>query len=311
MVMKYIINESQYNFLIEVEQEDPPINRIVLKLFRFLNQHKKLSKTKGQLLKAVKEYLPFFGIPENKASFILELYLLNYRPDGDYSNLTKDNFVDPRNVEGKRTSNWEARNYTASQLPFKGSNLEGYWKQTPSGKIYVVKSYGWYSVFIFKDGIWYEIKDRYSRATGKQMSNANPYVYDRTLGTQVYLLDRNEMDRLERGATHEEIMNYKKERFKNVIPALTSDKFETLRFRVPQSGKIKYKISSVEESDDTFIINVDIHEVDGAIKGAGPDAVENKLESTIRQNLEGYLAGKIMGTPDKETIVIKFNHLEK
>jgi len=125
------------------------------------------------------------------------------------------------------------------------------------------------------------------------------------------LLDRNEMDRLERGATHEEIMNYKKERFKNAIPTLTSDKLETLRFRVPQSGKIKYKISSVEESDDTFIVNVDIHEVDGAIKDAGPDAVENKLESTIRQNLEGFLAGKKIGEPDKETIVIKFNHLEK
>lgn len=112
MVMKYIISESQYNFLIEVEQEEPPINRVVLKLFRFLNQHKKLYKTKSQLLKAVKDYLPFFGIPENKASFILELYLLNYRPDGDYSNLTKDNFVDPRNVEGKRTMNWESQEIT-------------------------------------------------------------------------------------------------------------------------------------------------------------------------------------------------------
>jgi hypothetical protein len=116
------------------------------------------------------------------------------------------------------------------------------------------------------------------------------------------------MEKVERGATHDEIMAYKKDRFKNLIPDLTSNPVQNLRFGVP-SSTIKFKISSVEESDDTFIINVDIHGVKGAIQNAEPETIENKVESKIRQNLREYLGGKIKGTPDKETILFKFNHL--
>lgn len=294
----------------QTDPGDPPINRIITKLFRFLNEQKKVHKTKEALLKVIRDYLPFFGIPENKDRFILELYLHNYRKDGNYSNLTKDNYVDPRNMKGRKIPNWESNKYVGAQLPFEGSNLEGFWKQTRSGKIYVVQSYGWYPIYIFKDDIWYQIQERYSSSTGKQMNASNPYYYDKNLDSNVYLLNRNEMEKVERGATHDEIMAYKKDRFKNLIPDLTSNPVQNLRFGVP-SSTIKFKISSVEESDDTFIINVDIHGVKGAIQNAEPETIENKVESKIRQNLREYLGGKIKGTPDKETILIKFNHLDK
>jgi len=292
----------------QTDPGDPPINRIITKLFRFLNEQKKVHKTKEALLKVIRDYLPFFGIPENKDRFILELYLHNYRKDGNYSNLTKDNYVDPRDMKGRKIPNWESNKYVGAQLPFEGSNLEGFWKQTRSGKIYVVQSYGWYPIYIFKDDIWYQIQERYSSSTGKQMNASNPYYYDKNLDSNVYLLNRNEMEKVERGATHDEIMVYKKDRFKNLIPDLTSNTVQNLRFGVP-SSTIKFKISSVEESDDTFIINVDIHGVKGAIQNAEPETIENKVESKIRQNLREYLGGKIKGTPDKETILFKFNHL--
>jgi len=292
----------------QTDPGDPPINRVITKLFRFLNDQKKVHKTKEALLKVIRDYLPFFGIPENKDRFILELYLHNYRKDGNYSNLTKDNYVDPRDMKGRKIPNWESNKYVGAQLPFEGSNLEGFWKQTRSGKIYVVQSYGWYPIYIFKDDIWYQIQERYSSSTGKQMNASNPYYYDKNLDSNVYLLNRNEMEKVERGATHDEIMSYKKDRFKNLIPDLTSNPVQNLRFGVP-SSTIKFKISSVEESDDTFIINVDIHGVKGAIQNAEPETIENKVESKIRQNLREYLGGKIKGTPDKETILFKFNHL--
>jgi len=294
----------------QTDPGDPPINRVITKLFRFLNDQKKVHKTKEALLKVIRDYLPFFGIPENKDRFILELYLHNYRKDGNYSNLTKDNYVDPRDMKGRKIPNWESNKYVGAQLPFEGSNLEGFWKQTRSGKIYVVQSYGWYPIYIFKDDIWYQIQERYSSSTGKQMNASNPYYYDKNLDSNVYLLNRNEMEKVERGATHDEIMSYKKDRFKNLIPDLTSNPVQNLRFGVP-SSTIKFKISSVEESDDTFIINVDIHGVKGAIQNAEPETIENKVESKIRQNLREYLGGKIKGTPDKETIVIRFNHFDK
>jgi hypothetical protein len=39
-------------------------------------------------------------------------------------------------MKGKGTSNPKASQYTIAQLPFKGSNLEGYWSEDRNGKPY-------------------------------------------------------------------------------------------------------------------------------------------------------------------------------
>ena len=313
----------------EVDSNIAP-DKVIIKLFQFLNEQKSNYKTKVELEKAIKDYLPYFGIDEYYATYILEVYLLNYRQDGDYSSLTKDNFIDPRTMKGKRTPNYNAKVYTKAQLPFEGSNLRGYWRTTIDGKIYVVESYGWYPVYIFKDGKWYENSDRYSSSTGKQMNASQPYRWNDTLKTEVYLLTLRELEMIERGASHEQVMKQKREAFKELAPSLISQKLTTTKSpsygQVPNTS-IKFKISSVEEMDDKNVVNVDIQDVlktingkqvptpenylKGEIPNVTPEKVEKEIEKKLRGNLRDYLGPKFSDKPEEENIVFRFNHLKK
>ena len=208
--MKYFITENQLDLLFENSKE--PTMPLIAKLFKILNEEKKKHKTRASLLEAIKRISPFLAIPENYSLYLLELYLLNYRKDGDYSGLTKNNYVDPRSMKGKWTPNTKSNLYTVAQMPFRGSNLEGYWtKDTKGVPYYEVVSYGWYPIYIYKEGKWYQVSKRYSSSTGRQMSNSNPVQWSDELWSNVYTLTRDEMKLLELGYSHEQIMKKKLE----------------------------------------------------------------------------------------------------
>ena len=114
-----------------LEQSNEPSLKVITKLFSLLDEEKKKNRTRASLLEAIKNFAPYMGIPKGFEQYILELYVLNFRKDGNYSNLTKENFVDPRKQSGKVVSNPKANLYTIAQLPFRGSNLEGYWTEDP------------------------------------------------------------------------------------------------------------------------------------------------------------------------------------
>ena len=58
----------------------------------------------------------------------------------------------------------------------KTSNKNGTNKYLITNKLYVVKSYGYYPVFIYsyQTKNWYETEDRYSVSTAKQMTQVRP-----------------------------------------------------------------------------------------------------------------------------------------
>ena len=301
-------------------------DKVIVRLFKLFNEYKKTAKTKKELLNIIKEYLPLFGIRKEYATYMLELYLLNYREDGDYSGLTKETFIDPRNKRGQKTPNYQSGDFTKAQLPFEGSNLQGYWTKDRNGvKYYVVKSYGWYPVYIYKEGKWYENFDRYSSSTGKQMNNARPYTYNNEIDTNVYLMSKKEMEMLESGFSHEYVMKKKKESFRDVQPSPKISTTKSSYGEVPNTS-IKFKISSVEETDDVNIVNVDIYDVlktragvqidtpenylKGEIPNVTPEKVEKEIETKLRQNFRQYLGPKL-GNQDEELITFRFNHLKK
>lgn len=74
------------------------------------------------------------------------------------------------NGGGVRTSNKESRELVRDREEFKANNLSG----EKVGDVYVVKSYGYYPIFVYKDGKWYENQDKYSKSTAKQMGQARP-----------------------------------------------------------------------------------------------------------------------------------------
>lgn len=316
------------------EQREPSIP-IIVKLFKMLNEEKKKNKTRTSLIQVIERYVPYMNIPSEYALYLLELYLLNYRKDGDYSSLTKENFVDPRKQKGKTTSNPKAKLYTIAQLPFKGSNLEGYWSEDRNGKpYYKVVSYGWYPVYIFKDDKWYEVTETYSSSTSKQMSNANPVNWNDYLENQVYALTPDEMKMLERGNSHEEVMKSKLKKLKSIEPEVSKRKkivrsWGGYQHNTPQIN-IKFKINSIDLDGDKAIVTVDVYDVVKRVNGKGVDTpenylkgelpnittntVENQIISKMRGELKDYVGTRFRYTdeiPPDTKIDFKFNHLKK
>jgi len=333
--MKYVISEIQFKKLLE-ESKEPSIP-LVVKLFKLLNEEKKKHKTRSALIEVIKKFSQYINIPEDYSLYLLELYLLNYNKDGDYSGLTKGNFVDPRTLKGKSTPNTKANLYTVAQMPFKGSNLEGYWDKDLNGKpYYKVVSYRWYPIYIYKDNKWYEVSKRYSSSTSKQMSNANPVEWSDDLNENVYILTQDEMKMLEQGKSHEEIMKSKLEKLKSFEPELSKRKKTAKTYRwsfdgdTDASTNIKFKVKSVDIEGDKAIVNVDVYDVikregnksvptaQNYLKGEIPNITPEKVESSIKNKLRGELKDYIGSrfrytdeTPPETKIDFKFNHIKK
>ena len=70
-----------------------------------------------------------------------------------------------------RTANVRSRDLVINRIPFKGNNTHAEYRNGA----YVVFSYGWYPVFVYKDGQWFENEEGYSMSTKKQMSQMRPW----------------------------------------------------------------------------------------------------------------------------------------
>jgi hypothetical protein len=74
---------------------------VIVKLFKFLNEQKKINKTRAALMNKIRELAPYLNIPEGFERFLLELYVLNFREDGDYSQLSKEVITQEHNYLSK------------------------------------------------------------------------------------------------------------------------------------------------------------------------------------------------------------------
>ena len=326
---------SQIVLKVLLEQREPSMPLIV-KLFKMLNEEKKKNKTRASLIQVIENYAPYMNIPPEYALYLLELYVLNYKKDGDYSGLTKGNFIDPRKQQGKTTSNPRAKLYTIAQLPFKGSNLIGQWNKDYNGNpYYEVVSYNWYPVYIFKDDKWYEVTGKYSSSTSRQMSNANPVEWSDEVQDVVYLLSKEEMKMLKQGETHEEVMKHKLKKLKELEPELTKRKKTAKVYNwqgdaETANANIKFKIKSIEEEGDKAIVTVDILDVirrgnngeeptpqnylKGEIQGMTKENAEEKVKVKVMGLLRDYMATRFRYNgedPPIQNIFFKYNHLKK
>lgn len=323
--------EKKYLDII-LEAYDKKLEPYILKLFRVLNSEKQNHKTKKSLLEFIKSLSPYLGIPQGYEIYLLELYLLNYRKDGDYSSLSIENYVDPRDKPGKWTSNVQAWKYTQAQLPFKGSNLQGFWERDRKGvPQYVVISYGWYPVYIHKNDHWFEVTKRYSVSTSKHMSGSNPVKWDPNLNEKVYLLTSEEMLQLRNGTTLDEIINSKLEKLKSKEPELKSGRISTTTnytWELPKV-KVKFRINSIDIEDKKAIVNVDIANVvkrvggrevptpenylKGEIPGITKEYVENMIQTKLKPKLKEFVGQRFGREPleDYHLIKFNFNHLKQ
>ena len=279
-LIKKILKEQ-----LEGGENDNPLSKKEILLFKYLNKHKHQTKTKKVLVDLIKSMMDVFGLPSNDALFYYEVYTANFREDGDYENLTKENFKDYRLFKQSKTPNNKASEYSSAKIPFKGSNIEGKWDVNRKNEwYYVITSYGWYPVYLFINDKWFKTSDTYSSSTRKQMSQVNPISYSSDLKSDVIKVTQDDIKGLMYGVyTLEEINNTKVVDFTTKIKSelVGSKKLLTLGYG-DTAKKVSYTISDIKEEDGKIKITITI------IKAG--KVVNNKMVvDNDYQNIPGFV----------------------
>jgi hypothetical protein len=154
----------------------------VILLFKLIQSKKKELKTKKSIIEFLEKRLKMIGKHSKEAQKYYYLYTLNYRENGDYENIKPEEFFNEKNFPALKVTNVTAGKYAYAKMPFEGSNVRGYWEKDRNGvEQYVIKSYGWYPILVFKNGKWYSVSERYSNSTSKQYNNVTrDGIYDTT-----------------------------------------------------------------------------------------------------------------------------------
>ena len=246
--------------ILKEEQDAPVLTKNEIILFKQINNNRQDMGTKEKMVAFIKGLLRYFNISQDKARFYYEVYTANFRQDGDYENLNKENFKDYRQFKQRKVANNSAYEYANAKMPFKGSNVEGQWNVNNNNDwYYEIKSYGYYPVFLFINDQWYRTLDTYSPSTRKQMSQINPVKYDSNLKSDVVSVTKGEMERLIDGRYNLERVNT--DRISNFVSR--KDKV-TNQSKLISGGwgdnahRVNFMIKDVEEVDGKIKLSIQV-----------------------------------------------------
>jgi hypothetical protein len=228
-------------------------------LFKLIQSKKKELKTKKSIIEFLEKRLKMIGKDSKEAQRYYYLYTLNYRENGDYENITPEEFVNEKNFPVLKVTNVTAGKYAYAKMPFEGSNVRGYWEKDRNGvEQYVITSYGWYPILVFKNGKWYSVSERYSNSTSKQYNNVTrDGIYDTTI------LRSKDLKSLVAGSDEEKIKNSRINEFMEDYKDnfLNSSFYSFMALVIDDDyTKISFdcKIINVELSGEKIIIDAEV-----------------------------------------------------
>jgi hypothetical protein len=287
--------------ILKEESQNPYTEKRVLTkreilLFKHLNKHKHELGTEKEMMNAIQTMMPVLGKPKSDSKFYYEVYTANYRPDGDYENITPEDFKDYREFKQRKTPNNSSYEYSAAKIPFKGSNLEGKWGVNNKNQwYYVVISWGWYPIFLFINDNWYRVLDTYSSSTRKQMSHSNPVKFDSGLKSNVIGVTRDEISNLMNGRY--DLSDMKSKRVVNFVKDMKSELINKKTLFSSGWGengvRVSYVVTDVDNVNDKIKITVRVNKA-GRMVGRkmvpDPDYQNNErmvndIENAIKQNI--------------------------
>lgn len=162
--MKHIIK----NLLMEMTSNDElPLSDIEIVVLKYLTKTDLTPKSNQNSI--IKILMSDFDFTGEEAIKIHSLFVNNYRKDSDYESIITPDRISTG--KSSSTPNKRGGEFVINRIPFTGSNTMGRY----IGGVYVVTSYNWYPIFVFKGGQWYENVSGYSMSTKKQMSQLRPY----------------------------------------------------------------------------------------------------------------------------------------
>jgi len=285
-----------------------------VRLFKLLNTKKHELGTKEEIIDFIIMMLKLMGKPTHRASFYYEVYTQNYRPEGDYENLTQETFKDYRGFKQKKTPNNTAWEYSTATIPFKGSNIEGFWDDNSKGEwYYVVQSWGWYPVFLFKNDQWYSVSDTYSSSTSKQMSQSRPRIYFDQLNSEVVQVSRSEMQDLINGKGLEDVEQKRYGDFVSSKESLSKLPDKTKTFGWSENRiKATFKITNIETENDDVIFEITVIKA-GNVEGTNKMVkFDGEYPEDFKRRLNEYLDEFVKETYGqsvrKKNIVLNVNY---
>jgi hypothetical protein len=255
--------------------------------FKYLTKYRLLKQAGSrELYDFAKKNLPSFGFNPDSINHYFNLFTQNYRADGKYEDTKVSDLIDYNKIKPKRTSNVDAWKYVNELLPFKGSNLEGNWEMDYRGDWgYIVTSYDWYPIYIYKYKKWFEVSDRYSSSTGKQMSRARP------TDSNTVVLNRKEMNMVRDGVKFDEFKINKSKSFTQRIDKLIdSGSVQRVRMGWDPRLRVYFVYSGVRVSGDIPEIDIDVMEVtkmvDNSIDREAGDFFKGEMNGVSKNYLE-------------------------
>ena len=307
-LIKKLLRES-------VDNDEKLLSKEEVRLFKLLNNKKHELGTKEEMTDFIIMMLKLMGKPTHRASFYYEVYTQNYRPEGDYENLTQETFKDYRGFKQKRTPNNTAWEYSTATIPFKGSNIEGFWDENSKGEwYYVVQSWGWYPVFLFKNDQWYTVDDTYSSSTSKQMAQSRPRIYFDQLNSEVVSVSKTEIKDLMNGKGLEDVEQKRYGDFVSSKESLSKLPAKTKTFGWSWNDKIKatFKITNIETENDDVIFEITVIKA-GYVEGTNKMVkFDGEYPEDFKRRLNEYLDGFVNKTYGqsvrKKNIVLNVNY---
>jgi hypothetical protein len=298
-----------------VDNDEKLLSKEEVRLFKLLNNKKHELGTKEEMTDFIIMMLKLMGKPTHRASFYYEVYTQNYRPEGDYENLTQETFKDYRGFKQKRTPNNTAWEYSTATIPFKGSNIEGFWDDNSKGEwYYVVQSWGWYPVFLFKNDQWYTVDDTYSSSTSKQMAQSRPRIYFDQLNSEVVSVSKTEIKDLMNGKGLEDVEQKRYGDFVSSKESLSKLPAKTKTFGWSWNDKIKatFKITNIETENDDVIFEITVIKA-GYVEGTNKMVkFDGEYPEDFKRRLNEYLDGFVNKTYGqsvrKKNIVLNVNY---
>ena len=271
-------------------------------LFKSLNKRKGKLQTKKDYQNYISSFLEVSGMSPKEALYYYYVYTINYRPDGNYEDIKKgEQQIPGEGIKPARTSNYNMRDFAQSKIPFKGNNVEGFWERDSKGEPqFVITSYNWYPIFIFKAGKWYKVSESYSPSTGKQMGQTGVYYGSNYLSPRA-------MKELRTGRDIEDIRDEQKKLVSSELSKILKDKpynFVTVYLHggpnnPSGSYRIKFATNFVDQQDEKFVIDLDVLEIasldtrGSIISKISDDLNDDTLKKQIKYALNDALTRKL------------------
>jgi hypothetical protein len=305
------------------EVDDNAFTKREVIFFKFINEYREAANPSSQQInKFIQSNMPSFGFKPEDFSELLNKYTQNYREDGRYEDTKISELKQYHTLKSKKVTNTNASERVSELLPFKGSNLEGRWEQDGKGEwSYVVISYGWYPIYIYKYKKWFEASNTYSSSTSKQMRNTRPTRWNSKIGKEMLICDRNEMEEIRRGVIKpDQLVVNKNNKFTESIDKLIDSRtLQTIRVGWFPRLRISFYYTGVRFNEKMPEVTINVVKVDKMVNNkidreAGDfftDNMNGVTKEYLKSSIDSYFErsfSEMLGRSLSENLIVNITY---